>query len=152
MIGTVENALAVWKRTMQRQSKPVTKIRDLQVTEISLVDRGANPHARIVLMKAADDPAERLDAMEARLAAQPVTKSAEPDQPPPRLPQGARTVALARAGGQMTREAWLDGLRALGAEAAAGQGITGQLDPASLLDLGLAAPGGADIVRAIQGT
>jgi hypothetical protein len=163
---TAQDALAVWAATMKRErAKPIHRIKGLRITEVSLVDKGANQHARVLLMKRADDPAEppppvsgdkplrqRLDDLEARFAAlarQPEAKVSAPVQPPVQPPQGVRAVSLARAGGRLTRQAWLDALVALGAEAAAAQGITG-LDPASLMDIGLGSPGGADILRALQ--
>jgi hypothetical protein len=147
MVTTVADALAVWQRTMERERggrKPIHRIRDLVVNEISLVDRGANQHAHVLLLKRGDGPAEPPPPASG-------DKPSAPLQPLPPVPPGAAAIAMARAGRRLPREQWMQALRDLGAEAAAARGVTGQIDPATLLDLGLSAPGGVDILRALQG-
>ncbi|MCG7362866.1 hypothetical protein MHZ93_16530 [Roseomonas sp. ACRSG] len=154
----------------QHGRKPVTKIQDLVIDEVSLVDVPANPHAQVLLFKRGEGPAQRPPAPAARrggmvesdimkaaeaiarralgLEAAPMAKAAAPQAQA--ISKAGSWEALAKSGAALSHETWRQGLREIGHEAAALAGV-GQIDPATAEDLGLRSPAGAAILKAMTG-
>jgi hypothetical protein len=84
--------VAIIKSADGLQKKPVTKLIDIKLEELSLVERGANPYANIAIAKAAPPPVkftkttaageESIRKMIAAMRSEPLEKSAERENQP----------------------------------------------------------------------